>query len=1719
MAWGDVDGDGDLDLFVGNNGTPVGSDRLYLNQDGKLAEAPPEIFDDKYKDITTSVAWGDVDGDGDLDLFVGNVGSDRLYLNQDDKLAEAPEGIFTDSDADDTYSVAWGDVDGDGDLDLFVGNIDQPNRLYLNQGGRLAPAQEAVFTDLYAGHTRSVAWGDVDGDGDLDLYAGNAGITYGSDRLYLNRQPAAAPYGTGIVAAASRMHSDAIRTSANLTTTFLAPAAFYAVDSVRDGIIPISYTLLHPDAQPVRVMTGTYSLNGGGDHDWTTAVPTIPMLSDLSTLAHQVYGSHAERLLDDFATVSATLVVTRAQPIVDLDVWLNLTHTLASDLEIALVSPAGQTIQLIAATQSVTGYVETLLDDQAAVSLHAGRAPFTGRYRPAGRLADLDGESSKGSWTLRIADRRSGNSGALLGWALHFNRTTPTEYTGTLSSPRRGTVATAVITVPTASPVTDVDVLLNISRTLEQPVVELVPPRGRTVMLVEIQGRTQFTSTRLSDQAVNLLQDSEPPHTGIFRPVSPLAALDGENPQGPWTLRVKGATADASAAAIGNWTLLLQTADGGQHVYYWDVNRSGFFGQSDNVVFRLAAYPGLTPTRNGTPGPFERPFVATQTYPFRVRGNQVQVFSDTVSSSNTVTDAVVYRFPASTESGALPLGGRDAPYRTAKTGFLQGRAPMVVSANELESDRLVAVLPTAEVTDSVPALTFLSQDSFPITVTNGTPVRSHLVISDARGIGDIGLWVEISHALSQSTLITLTAPRHGPTELDVEKLFPSGQRNVIFESAPESVVAVCPQDSVTACHVDVQGLTDLHGTLADGTWTLEISNPTAEPVELLRWGLILQLSPLHFTSAAPTPFGLEPYTVTSGGVQTLVVSTSNPLLLFDLNVALEWDANLDEHYRAQLSADLHRASELLYDWTNGQVALGNVRIYHDARRNPLPDGTFAWNNAHIRIYATNRLRPNADQGGYVSRDITETVKISDSVKEIVYLPGQVRMGSTWNRLGDATTGNLGDDWPAALAHELGHYLLFLDDNYLTSENNLLIPLSEEECPSAMNNPYSNAYSELQPVQSWLKSNLNCTKTLSHQNTGRSDWATIVHFYSWLSAPNQEFEAQNLGPSLLPLAVTQVSHITSTATTTTPLVVPIFYLKKGEKREPYRAGSQARAVLFQGPPSPSLVDFGQPINDQVVALGARRGDRLCVFDAGENRAGCKDIVPGDDQVPLWTAAGWEPQIVVTPETTQTLTIRLELPFTATNQLPLTATHQLPLTATNQVLTPLVRLFPANAPARQPAPMSLSEVTSDTVTFTATISTGEATLEGYVWVWAPDPPATPADQLSEPEPVVNTLDDYKGARQAITDFAIGGNPLRIRTLRAALDARDVRIRGTGVRIRGTGAPVASTDGQVIVYPDEDETGLDPNTEWSFTLQPASRLPSPIEYAKQIGRGYWLAASQGIGDFGQSSITFEYLNSDVPPGEKPFIHMYRWDDQGRRWIRLAEQTNYQAHNLISARLEGPGLYALFSHIDIPLEPGWNLIGYPVQGTRAISEALVSIDGKYSMVFGLDGDTSGDAWRVYIPGAGAAVNDLDALQFGRSYWIQITAAPPFADDLVLRLKGSAELTETLPLTYVPAAMASAPAPAVYYGAVRRSDGAEPALAPDSRVLALIGGQVCGEGEIDDFGNYAVKVLAFSPAAPGCGIPDREVVFKVGADAVAVAAWDNQAPHQRDLWVPAAPP
>lgn len=184
VALGDLDGDGDLDAFVGYGGlsaTGLDIDRVFFN-DGT------GVFIDSGQSLGDLECWGldlgDLDGDGDLDAVVANGGfgaqqPTTVWLNDG-------KGIFTDSgQALGSYSgrdALLADFDDDGDLDAFILTLNgEANRVWLNDGS-------GVFTDsgLALGGASSLggAVGDIDGDGDLDVLVGNTGGA--TSVLYLN---------------------------------------------------------------------------------------------------------------------------------------------------------------------------------------------------------------------------------------------------------------------------------------------------------------------------------------------------------------------------------------------------------------------------------------------------------------------------------------------------------------------------------------------------------------------------------------------------------------------------------------------------------------------------------------------------------------------------------------------------------------------------------------------------------------------------------------------------------------------------------------------------------------------------------------------------------------------------------------------------------------------------------------------------------------------------------------------------------------------------------------------------------------------------------------------------------------------------------------------------------------------------------------------------------------------------------------------------------------------------------------------------------------------------------------------------------------------------------------------------------------------------------------------------------------------------------------------
>jgi hypothetical protein len=172
-AWADVDGDGDMDLFVGFNGVP---NRLYRNDGGVLSDvaAAMGVADAR---ATRAVAWGDYDADGDPDLLVGftpraTMPLLRLYRNDGASFADVTDAAALSLSAGAVRQTAWVDYDGDHDLDLFVAFRDRANMLLRNDDGRFVDvAVQVGLADTR--RTVGAVWLDYDDDGDLDLHTAN----------------------------------------------------------------------------------------------------------------------------------------------------------------------------------------------------------------------------------------------------------------------------------------------------------------------------------------------------------------------------------------------------------------------------------------------------------------------------------------------------------------------------------------------------------------------------------------------------------------------------------------------------------------------------------------------------------------------------------------------------------------------------------------------------------------------------------------------------------------------------------------------------------------------------------------------------------------------------------------------------------------------------------------------------------------------------------------------------------------------------------------------------------------------------------------------------------------------------------------------------------------------------------------------------------------------------------------------------------------------------------------------------------------------------------------------------------------------------------------------------------------------------------------------------------------------------------------------------------
>ncbi|MEA5451518.1 Ig-like domain-containing protein [Leptolyngbya sp. CCNP1308] len=352
-VFADIDGDSDLDLFVGYTINSIPAGVFFFRNDG-TATAPsfaaPVNNPFGLVDVTTpgrfrtyaSPTFADIDGDGDLDLFVGDYyGGTTFFQNIGTSTAPSfaapvlnPFGL---SSVGDWNKSTFADIDGDGDFDAFIGDSAGNTLYFQNTGTRTAPSFAAPVTNPFglSDLTASVDYAaptlaDVDGDGDLDAFIGeDDGNTFffqntGTRTAPSFAAPVANPFGLSDVGFWSTPTFADLDNDGDLDAfigDLLGDTRFFentandpslsvaAGNNAVEPSTPGSFTLTLSKAAPAGGLTVAYNLGGTATNgtDYTNLPGTVTFAAGATTATVTV-APIADNLAEGSETVILTLV-------------------------------------------------------------------------------------------------------------------------------------------------------------------------------------------------------------------------------------------------------------------------------------------------------------------------------------------------------------------------------------------------------------------------------------------------------------------------------------------------------------------------------------------------------------------------------------------------------------------------------------------------------------------------------------------------------------------------------------------------------------------------------------------------------------------------------------------------------------------------------------------------------------------------------------------------------------------------------------------------------------------------------------------------------------------------------------------------------------------------------------------------------------------------------------------------------------------------------------------------------------------------------------------------------------------------------------------------------------------------------------------------------------------------------------------------------------------
>jgi large repetitive protein len=349
----DIDGDGDLDLFVGYNINSIPAGVFFFRNDGTAASpsfAAPVNNPFGLVDVTVpgkfrtyaSPTFADIDGDGDLDAFIGDYYGGTTFF-QNIGTSTAPSFVapvlnpFGLSSVGNWNKSTFADIDGDGDFDAFIGDAYGNTLYFQNVSTSTAPSFAAPVTnpfglsDLTASFDfASPTFADVDGDGDLDAFVGAFnGNTYffqntGTRTAPSFAAPVANPFGLSDVGLFSDPTFADIDNDGDLDAFIgeLSGDTFFfentangpslsvaAGDNATEPSTPGSFILTLSQAAPAGGLTVFYTLSGTATNgtDYTTLPGSVTFAAGATTATVTV-APIADALTEGNETVILTLV-------------------------------------------------------------------------------------------------------------------------------------------------------------------------------------------------------------------------------------------------------------------------------------------------------------------------------------------------------------------------------------------------------------------------------------------------------------------------------------------------------------------------------------------------------------------------------------------------------------------------------------------------------------------------------------------------------------------------------------------------------------------------------------------------------------------------------------------------------------------------------------------------------------------------------------------------------------------------------------------------------------------------------------------------------------------------------------------------------------------------------------------------------------------------------------------------------------------------------------------------------------------------------------------------------------------------------------------------------------------------------------------------------------------------------------------------------------------